>query len=89
MMSSIPKFFAINDRPVKVVKNAAGGWSAFALDMSTGDWVDGEAHLDRWWRHDGDIDLYTEEEFNARVAEVRKATFRVMPEPSELPQGEE
>ncbi len=63
---SMPRFFAVNDRPVKVVKNPKGGWDAFALDI--GEWVDGEAYLDRYMRRDGDIDEYTEQEFNDRDA---------------------
>lgn len=81
---AIPKFFAPNDRPVKVIEGD-GGWEAFALDMSTGDWVPAPDYLDRYWRRDGDLDLYTEDEFNARVAEVRKSIGKVMPEERDLP----
>ena len=81
---SIPKFFAINDRPVKVIEHS-GGWDALALDMSTGDWVPAPDYLDRYWRRDGDIDLYTEEQFNARVTEVQELIGKVMPEASDLP----
>lgn len=88
MPSSIPDFFALNDRPVKVVKDPDGGWDAFALDMSTGDWVPAPDYLDRYWRRDGDLDLYTEDEFNARVAEVRKQIGKVMPEAADLPKKE-
>jgi hypothetical protein len=84
MDMSMPRFFAINDRPVKVVEDE-GGWHAFALDMGTGEWVDGEAYLDRYWRRDGDIDAYTEQEFNDRVAEVRKRIGQLMPDESDLP----
>jgi hypothetical protein len=80
----MPRFFAINDRPVKVVEDE-GGWHAFALDMRTGEWVDGEAYLDRYMRRDGDIDLYTEQQFNDRVAEVRKEIGQLLPEESDLP----
>jgi len=81
---AIPQFFAINDRPVKVVEDDQG-WSAYALDMGTGDWVPANDYLDRYRRRDGDIDLYTEDEFNARVAEVRQKIGKVMPEDSDLP----
>lgn len=83
----MPEFFAINDRPVKVVKNPEGGWDTFALDMATGDWVSSPQHLDRYWRRDGDIDAYTEDEFNARVAEIRKQIGKVMPEEADLPKN--
>lgn len=39
--------------------------------MGTGDWVPADIYLDRYFRRDGDIDLLTEEEFNALVAEIQ------------------
>lgn len=55
--------------------------------MGTGDWVPADHYLDRYLRRDGDIELLTEEEFNARVAEVRARIGKVMPEPGDLPKG--
>ena len=72
-MTEDPKFFAVNDRPVRVVTRADGSRDVMVLDMTTGDWERdvGEKYLDRYFRHDGDIDLLSEDKFNARVAEIR------------------
>lgn len=70
---SIPTYFTLNDRPVKVIKRAQGGWDVMLLDMHTGDWErdEDEEYLDRYFRSDGDIDILTEDQFNARVADIR------------------
>jgi len=72
-MPEDPEFFAVNDRPVKVVSRSDGRRDVMLLNMATGEWErdEGEVYLDRFFRHDGDIDLLTEEQFNARVAEIR------------------
>lgn len=79
-------YFAINDRPVKVLRrHDTGEEYALALDMSNGvDWVPADDYYDRYLRRDGDIDSYTEEQFNARVKEVRKDAARIMPNEDEL-----
>jgi hypothetical protein len=69
---SIPEYFALNDRPVKIVMHPGGGFDAMTLDMSTGKWVDGTEQLDRYFRQDGEIELLTAREFDTRVSEIRK-----------------
>lgn len=69
---SLPDFFALNDRPVKVVKHPDGSFDAMALDMGNGDWVDGNEQLDRYFNRDGELELLTEQEFRKRVSEIRK-----------------
>lgn len=54
---SLPSFFTINDRPVKVTDDPKGGWITLALDMGTGDWVPADSYLDRYFRRDG-ISIY-------------------------------
>jgi len=83
----MPRFFAINDRPVKVVDDETGR-HAYALDMTTGEWVDGESYYDRLLRFDGDIDAYTEQEFNDRVAAVRSEIAARTLEESDLSGGD-
>jgi hypothetical protein len=69
---SLPDFFSLNDRPVKIVKHPDGSFEAMALDMSTGDWVSGLEQLDRYFRRDGELELLDEQSFKARVSEIRK-----------------
>jgi hypothetical protein len=35
---ALPKFFAVNDRPAKVVEQPDGGYDVMVLDMHTGEW---------------------------------------------------
>ncbi|HEX2732892.1 MAG TPA: hypothetical protein VHM70_14885 [Polyangiaceae bacterium] len=69
---AFPILFTINDQPVKVVAPEGGGLVALCLNMTTGDWEPAPGLYDRYRRHDGDIDDLTEEQFNARVSEIRK-----------------
>ena len=71
-MAAIPDFFALNDRPVKVVKHPDGGFDVMALDMGTGDWVEADDYLDRFWKRDGELEMLTEKEFKERVSAIRK-----------------
>lgn len=73
---SIPDFFALNDRPVKVVKHASGGYEAMALDMENGDWVEAPEYLDRFWRRDGELEMLSENEFKERVSSIRRRLGR-------------
>lgn len=68
---SVPRYFTLNDRPVKVVDTPDGGLQAYALHMRTGEWVDGSDHLLRYFKHDADTELMDELQFLARVTEIR------------------
>jgi hypothetical protein len=65
------EYFTLNDRPVKIIKRT-GGWDVMVLDMTTGDWECDESYFERYLRHDGDIDMLTEAEFDELVASIRK-----------------
>lgn len=69
---SIPKFFTLNDRPVKVVDLPNGGLDVMALDMRKGDWVRAIEYLDRYFKHDADVEILSEDQFKQRVSEIRK-----------------
>jgi hypothetical protein len=66
------KFFTVNDRPVKLVERADGDTDVMALDMATGEWERDERYLHMYWERGKDIDLLTEQEFNAAVAAIRE-----------------
>jgi hypothetical protein len=68
---SLPKFFAVNDRPAKVVDRPDGGVDVMVLDMRTGEWERDFSYLTKFLTHSTDVDQLTEEEFTAAVKAVR------------------
>lgn len=68
---SLPKFFAVNDRPAKVVDLPDGGIDVMVLNMRTGEWERDFSYLTKFIMHSTDVDLLTEEEFNAAVKAIR------------------
>ena len=69
---ALPKFFAVNDRPGKVVEQLDGGYDVIVLDMRTGEWERDFSYLTKFLTHSTDADLLTEEEFNAAVKAIRE-----------------
>jgi hypothetical protein len=69
---ALPKFFAVNDRPAKVVEQPDGGYDVMVLDMRTGEWERDLSYLEKYLSHSTDADLLTEAEFNASVEAIRK-----------------
>jgi predicted RNA-binding protein associated with RNAse of E/G family len=69
---ALPQFFTVNDRPVKVVTYDDGRIDVMALDMKTGDWERDDRYLDMALEGGRDVDLLTEDEFNAAVAAIRE-----------------
>ena len=69
---SLPKFFTVNDRPVKIITHEDGRIDVMALDMTTGDWERNDRYLDMALEGGRDVDLLTEDEFNAAVDSHRK-----------------
>ena len=69
---SIPRFFTLNDRPVKVIELPDGGLDVMALDMRKGDWVRAMEYLDRFFKQDADAEALSEAQFKTRVSEIRK-----------------
>lgn len=73
---ALPKYLAVNDRPVKFVQRSDGGLDVMALDMSTGEWEREPQYLDIYFEGGRDVDVLTEEQFNAAVAAVRERLGR-------------
>jgi hypothetical protein len=71
MTERYPKYFAVNDRPGKLVSTADGGLDVIALDMQTGEWVRDYDFLHAVYGSGRDVDKLTEEEFDALVAKTR------------------
>jgi len=72
MTEPYPRYYAVNDRPVKVEKLADGGSDIFALDWTTGAFVPNRDYWDYVSAQDGkDVDRLTEAKFDMKVALLR------------------
>jgi hypothetical protein len=69
---TMPRFFTVNDRPVKIVEQPDGSADVMVLDMRTGEWERDPSYLDFYFEGGRDVDLLTEAEFTATVAAIRK-----------------
>jgi len=69
---TLPKFLAINDRPVKFVERSDGGLDVMVLNMGNGEWDRDARYLDIYFEGGRDVDILSEQEFEAAVAAVRK-----------------
>lgn len=66
-----PKFYAVNDRPVRFVPTADGGMDIQALNMRTGEFERAMQYLTKVVDPFADVDELDEAEFEQRVAEIR------------------
>jgi len=72
MVKPYPWYYAVNDRPVKVVQLSDGSGDVLALDWITGAFVPHREYWEQISAHDGkDVDQLTEPEFDTRVALLR------------------
>lgn len=72
MSRPYPRYYAVNDRPVKIVKLPDGGSDALAFDWSTGGFAPDRSYFERTGDHGKDIDQLTEEKFTALVRVLRE-----------------
>ena len=71
MAETYPQYYAVNDRPGKLVKTADGGLDVIVLDMHTGEWIRDLRFLEKVFQGGHDADELTKEEFDALVAKKR------------------
>ena len=64
-------YYAVNDRPVKIVELPGGGGDALAFDWSTGGFVSDRSCFARTIEPGKDVDQLTEEQFRALVHALR------------------
>jgi hypothetical protein len=65
-------FYAVNDRPIKLVPTANGGLDVLALNLRTGEFERDMSYLARCVSGYGDVETFPDEAaFLARVAEIR------------------
>ena len=68
-----PWFYAVNDRPVKLVKTADGGLDALAFDWKTGGFVPDRRYFSDISEHGTkDVDQLTAHEFEALLIALRR-----------------
>lgn len=69
----VAHYYAVNDRPVKLVPTPDGGLDVLALDMRTGEFERDMGFLSRCLIPGGDVDAFeSEASFLAYVEEVRR-----------------
>ena len=75
MPKPYPWYYAVNDRPVKIVRLPGGGADALIFDFATGDFVPDRSYFARTMETGigKDVDQLTEAEFNLLVAALRQA----------------
>ena len=71
-MTKLPWLYAVNDRPVKMVKAPDGGMDVLVFDWKTGDFVRDMSYLSRCFEPGKDIDQFDEARFNDRIDGLRR-----------------
>ena len=67
----LPRYYLVNDRPVRFIPTPEGGMDVEALNMHTGVFERDLSYLTKVMDPFADVDSVTEAEFEERVAEVR------------------
>lgn len=77
-LKPFPWYYAVNDRPVKIVLLPNGGADCLVFDFATGDFVIDRSYFARTTETGigKDVDQLTEEEFEHLVAWQRESAFR-------------
>jgi hypothetical protein len=75
MAKPYPWYYAVNDRPVKIVQLPDGGTDALVFDFTTGSFIPDRSYLARVAETGigKDVDQLTEGEFQALVADLRRS----------------
>ncbi|MEO6954923.1 MAG: hypothetical protein ABI321_24195 [Polyangia bacterium] len=69
---ALPWYYAVNDRPVKMVATSDGGMEVMVLDMKTGEFKRDMSYLSQVSDGGKDVDEFDETAFNRRVESIRK-----------------
>ncbi len=68
--SDLTRYYAVNDRPVKMVATLDNGMDVLALNMRTGEFERDMGYLTKVYDPFADVDILNKEEFEARVASI-------------------
>jgi hypothetical protein len=72
----LPRYFAVNDLPVKFVETPDGGMDVLAWDWKANDFVRHLEYLDAVMKPASDVQELTESEFNALADTTRARSAR-------------
>ena len=71
--SGFPWYFAIDDRPVKVIATPSGGMDVLIADLTTGKLERDMQYLAYCFEPGKNVQRLSEAEFNDRIADLRAA----------------
>lgn len=75
MASSIkkpyPRYYTVNDRPVKIVEDASGGLTTLVFEWSSGAFVRDQTYFMQIMTPGKDVDTFTKNEFEEKVQALR------------------
>lgn len=66
-----PEYYAVNDRPVKMIPTPDGGRTVLVMNMKTGEFERDISYLSRCYNPDLDVDQFSEVEFNQYIEQLR------------------
>lgn len=69
--SGLPEYFAVTDRPVKIVETSDDGLNVLAMNITTGEFERDMSYLSRCFEPGRDVDKFTEPEFMEYVEILR------------------
>lgn len=72
MSRPYPRYYTVNDRPVKVVELADGGADVLVLDWATGAFTPDRSYWEHLSAHGKDVDQLNESAFELRVGLLRE-----------------
>jgi hypothetical protein len=71
MPEPYPRYYAVNDRPVKLVELPTREVDVLVYDFASGELVRDMSYLSRVYEHGKDIDKLDEDQFDALVEQLR------------------
>jgi hypothetical protein len=71
--SDLPQYYAVNDRPVKMIATSEGGRDVLAMNMRTGKFERDMSYGYQIHEPGKDVDQFTEQEFKEYVAVLKQS----------------
>lgn len=77
MAFTLPAFYIVGDRPVKMIPTPEGGFDVLGYQWKTGEFQREMSYLSRITGTDVEVDVVTQEEFEERVERLRAKLAQV------------
>ena len=72
LWNTLPRYFIVGERPVKVLRTRDGGVQLLAYDWTSGDFTSDPSYMSRIFFGDGsDVDEVAESDFEAQVEQLK------------------